>query len=631
MVYHPTKPKKGKHYKVYKRAKELVGKEVKSKAQLLREALKKAEEIEEHADYIDFIPAKFSLQLHGWFDVPDDYKNLSEIQAHIKELFRKYAWDKKVDISKQLKGKWHWDLRIKKETAPCYDKETEVLTDKGWKFFKDVELSDKIAEYKPDSQELVFSPHQGKYEVHYSGEMIGAKGEQLDFLVTPDHRMFFNNRIGRAIDIYGKTGNFRRWIKHWKGRKISLDFAEFLGFWFAEGSVTSIREKNPYQYPVLTNSDYDYVCDLLNRNNFQYRVEKRSHKRRRTVYNFVIKDRKLGKELATYGKALTKRIPVGYRRLSQDALRAFVTGFTKGDGHKRKKDWVLFTSSKGLADDLQEICTLAGYVANLRSHRTKISFSQKPKFKISITKNRGHFPYIDNSKKGARWFKQQYNDKVYCVEMPGNPLILTRRHGITLIAGRTWFGLTGFGDFWKGTPEDKTMGTVKGYTVLAPGGKHLQRFLAKEAEAQMAKEGIAERRDRIEWMKVKAQWFPPMSPGNPQKKQTAAMVAVEYYKPACLHRRELDFIDCTFFGQYLKGRYYNRLVERKMSKDEMTEWQKKAVSEGKVQAFYNLAFYFWKAKDQWGESEKLPYTMEQVRKAALGKITLDKIPAPKRK
>jgi len=85
---------------------------------MLREALKKAEEIEEHAEYIDFIPSKFTLQLHGWFDVPDDYKNLSEIQAHVKELFRKYAWDKKVDIVKQLKGKWHWDLRIKKETAP---------------------------------------------------------------------------------------------------------------------------------------------------------------------------------------------------------------------------------------------------------------------------------------------------------------------------------------------------------------------------------------------------------------------------------------------------------------------------------------------------------------------------------
>jgi len=38
MVYHPTKPKKGAHYKVYARSKELIGKEIKSKAQMLREA-----------------------------------------------------------------------------------------------------------------------------------------------------------------------------------------------------------------------------------------------------------------------------------------------------------------------------------------------------------------------------------------------------------------------------------------------------------------------------------------------------------------------------------------------------------------------------------------------------------------
>jgi len=194
----------------------------------------------------------------------------------------------------------------------------------------------------------------------------------------------------------------------------------------------------------------------------------------------------------------------------------------------------------------------------------------------------------------------------------------------------TWIGFTAFKDVWKGRPERKVLGTAKGYQILLPEGKKLQAFLAERAEEMQAKDGGKERKDRIEWMKVKAQWFDPFSPGNPTKKEHAAMLAVEFYKPACLHRRDLDFVDCTFFGKYLKGRYFIRLVSRKLKMNELMEWQKEAIRKGKAKAFFDTSFYYWKAKTQWGQSGT-PYTMDQVRKAALGKIALDPVPAPPRK
>ena len=184
----------------------------------------------------------------------------------------------------------------------------------------------------------------------------------------------------------------------------------------------------------------------------------------------------------------------------------------------------------------------------------------------------------------------------------------------------TWFGLTPFRAPWTGTAEDKVMGTVKGYQSIAPGGKKLEKFLMERAEKELAAQGIAERRDRIEWMRIKAQWFPIDSPGNPQKNQPAAMVAIEYYKPAVLHRRSLDFIDCTFLGDRLKGRYYNRLVEREIPQKDLMEWQKEAISKGQAKQFYILNFYFWKAKDQFNPKEML--------QIALGKKTKERIPAP---
>ena len=192
-----------------------------------------------------------------------------------------------------------------------------------------------------------------------------------------------------------------------------------------------------------------------------------------------------------------------------------------------------------------------------------------------------------------------------------------------------WWGLTPFRAPWTGTADNKVLGTVKGYQSIIPGGKRLQKFLSEKADRELAKEGIAERRDRIEWMKVKSQWFPPGSPGNPTKQLPAFMIAIEFFKPCTIHRRELYFFDVTFFGDYLKGRYYNRLVERKMNVDEMSEWQKKLISKGKIKDFYNLNFYFWKAKDQWGDP-KSKYSMKDVYQAALGKKTLTPLLAPKK-
>lgn len=184
----------------------------------------------------------------------------------------------------------------------------------------------------------------------------------------------------------------------------------------------------------------------------------------------------------------------------------------------------------------------------------------------------------------------------------------------------TWFGITLFRAPWTGTAENKVQGTVKGYQSLVPGGKKLAVFLEKRAQKMMATEGIRERQDRIEWMKVKAQWFLPNSPGNPTKDLPAFMIALEFYKPAVLHRRQFDFIDFTFLGDKLKGRYYYRLVERKLSEDELTEYQKKDIKEGKAKAYYGLFFYLWKAKKQFDPKE--------MRLVALLKKKKDPIPAP---
>lgn len=73
----------------------------------------------------------------------------------------------------------------------CYDDTTEVLTQNGWKLFKNIEFSDKIATLSKED-ELEYHNPITIFEAPYSGEMYRFKSRQVDLLVTPNHNMYVN-------------------------------------------------------------------------------------------------------------------------------------------------------------------------------------------------------------------------------------------------------------------------------------------------------------------------------------------------------------------------------------------------------------------------------------------------------
>ena len=79
----------------------------------------------------------------------------------------------------------------------CYDEETEILTTKGWKKFKDLTLEDEIFTRKQDGTIEIHKPIR-IFEYDWDGEMIRFKHKSLDLLVTPNHRMFVEYRDGKV-------------------------------------------------------------------------------------------------------------------------------------------------------------------------------------------------------------------------------------------------------------------------------------------------------------------------------------------------------------------------------------------------------------------------------------------------
>jgi hypothetical protein len=167
----------------------------------------------------------------------------------------------------------------------------------------------------------------------------------------------------------------------------------------------------------------------------------------------------------------------------------------------------------------------------------------------------------------------------------------------------TWFGLTIFSAPWKGTAENKALGTVKGVGVLTSEGDKTQKFLLNRVEAQ-GKE-LTEKRDNLFWLKVKKAYWAPGTVANPTKNQWSYMFVIDKGY-AVIHRRENDFVDVTYLGKYLNGRYFDRLVARSVKEDEQPKSYKKK---------FALNFYFWKAKQGQFDSDL-------IKKVATQEISL---------
>ena len=604
----PTK----KGYKVYE------GTDIPSKSALLQEALKIALKDPFHAEFIDFIPGRYTLQLHGWFPV-GTFKNVDEVYEEMCKIIKEGK-----DPAKEMEGKYHYDLRILPKgattwfgltffTAPwkgrpdrkvqgCFDEKTEILTEKGWKYFKDLSKEDKVAQVSKDGF-LSYVKPLDIIVYENNGELIRIKHRHVDLLVNPSHRLYFSPRywvyskdgkrrwnpsnqkrfkILSAAEAFGKVGHFKREIK-WKGKKENPDWFEFLGFWFAEGGVYA-NSRDGYRLQISQKTKIDYARKLLKKQNFSNLKE---YENKDKVRVFVIRDKKLALEFKKYklkGKG-KKVIPDYVFKADRKSLQSFLKGYRMGDGTPNKKSsgFTIYTSSKVLRDQLQIIGILAGYSVTISSG---ISGKGSLIYRLFFAQKKGLYPKV----RPKHWSIELYKGKLYSVTVPTG-LIIVRRNGIYCISGQS----------------------VKGYQVLHPKGQKLKEFLLKHFEATQG-ERIWERRDVLYWMKVKKLWAKPGERGNPTKNEMAVMLALpgDYFAPCVIHRRELDFYDITFLGKHLNGRYYYRLVQRKLNKNEMTKKQREA---GKP--VYGLFFYFWKAKKC--------FPLDLMKKVASGKKKLEPV------
>lgn len=77
--------------------------------------------------------------------------------------------------------------------SQCYDDQTEVLTDTGWKLFKDVSEEDLIASLSIEGK-LRFDKPLQYVQADYDDTMFYISGDEIDLAVSPNHNMYVSLR-----------------------------------------------------------------------------------------------------------------------------------------------------------------------------------------------------------------------------------------------------------------------------------------------------------------------------------------------------------------------------------------------------------------------------------------------------
>ena len=364
----------------------------------------------------------------------------------------------------------------------CYDKETDVLTEEGWKKFSKLSYKDKICTLNK-KHHIEFQEISKMFISDYKGPMYRLRTKRVDLLVTPNHRLFVSHcdfrkkpefLLKESEQVFNKSKRFKKdgsWegeqseyfilpavkIKHGskyysgsrykKEKKFPIkSWLKYFGFWIAEGWVS--EGKNGDYNVCVSNTDEKIINemkDILKELGFSPLYLKKANTLR-------VRDFQLFNYLKKFGKSVDKYIPLEVKNLSKNLLKIFFKYYIIGDGHiygRDGKGLSATTISIKLRDDLQELALRIGISAYYKLHQPKgtpfSSPSQNKIYKqsadswnIYFIRQNIHTVLPSTIRKNKNYVESwiDFKGKVYCVSVP-NKVIYIRRNGIPIWCGNS--------------------------------------------------------------------------------------------------------------------------------------------------------------------------------------------------
>lgn len=354
-------------------------------------------------------------------------------------------------------------VRDQGQEGTCHSADTEILTRDGWKLFPEVNNGDELATINQNTFKLEYQKPSKIHIYDFDSKLYYCSNIHLDFAITPDHRMLvrkFDNIVrilspkfefvkikdlgwyaGLLNSPKGFNGKYVKSIKIGDKEVKGDDFFKFLGIFLSDGWLRT-RKTSDYGYCIGTccfkDEYYVNIYSLLKSLPFDFK-EQPSRKGYFTAY-----DKDLYNFLKPYSLrgSPEKYIPDFVKNAASSQIQIFLDFFRLGDGHKTRDGRIwYYTTSKRMADDLQELILKTGKHSSIRIRPPRGSISLKLESR-EIKAENCHNEFIISVWRTAQLsidrkrqiYTRHYKGKVYCATVP-NSILITRRNGKVLISG----------------------------------------------------------------------------------------------------------------------------------------------------------------------------------------------------
>lgn len=328
----------------------------------------------------------------------------------------------------------------------CFDEETEVLTNNGWKYFDELEYSDKIMTMNPKNKNIEWQ-YPNSIEIQedeWEIDVCEIDTKTMSYCTKKNHIFATFSDHGEykkeTYDELPKSSSHRKIPRTgiWKGKKSDKwtdTKIKALSWVLTEGTICDYSN-NDCQYGRIdiyqskSSEHYEYLRDLLKQYSEENDITLNELDRK-----FVIYDKEIWDLLVDNKLSYNKRIPKEIKELESNKLNILLEEMIKGDGNRS----LIWTSSEKMADDIQEIALKSGKHASKKCRNRDKMISQcneeeyntRKNYRVNIKESKDAYigkDKIETKKKISKFGTVQVDNGMIYVRRNGQPYFAHNDH-----------------------------------------------------------------------------------------------------------------------------------------------------------------------------------------------------------
>ena len=443
----------------------------------------------------------------------------SEYEKAVRDWHSYHEWVRNRNNNRWLdqeKGLVHYD---------CYlEKETEFLTNSGWKKYDEITRDDKIATIDKNHC-IIYQDFTNRHSSKYNGDIFTFESVYTRFSVTPNHKLYVSNCHRKASNYF--TVKYNEKESDWKletvkdyflGRKsykhilvatqpklgckknaLSDDIIRLFGAYLSEGSIAFAKSTGKPYALYISQLEGGRLCKHMEAiTTIPIKISIHNRKGRNEL-TYRISDKNIVEMVYEECGYLcqNKKIPSALMTCNLDQIKLFLDVMIAGDGHNHSKGHsIYYSTSSQLMEGLQLLLFKNGFATQIYGPYQHKNPRFQSIYQLFISRSKKQYNVITKlfGRPTSGWKKTQVsNERIVCFSVP-NETLITRNNNKIAIQGNSKnlthcmrLLISGENILTQGFPIVRFEGAQREYLMAIRRGEFEYDFLMEEVEKRMAR------------------------------------------------------------------------------------------------------------------------------------------------